>query len=427
MRLSLLAALLAALAAAPAGATPAQDNIRHFAAVLLASAKSPSASPQIAASLNALLENIRALVAEKPSAAASAKPVADETSALLAALRRGESAPADKLIKLSEHAQVLLPQPTMNAYVPHYDVAPPPADANLLAAFQKHAASMAALMRTPDFEGAPAAPASVPALANVPLPRPRAVAPEAKPAYGAQTAYYQGALNPFLKSQHRRAIAADGSAGPGTAKAVAFFQSKHDLPQTGVIDGDTEKAILADFQERRHLPVTGALDARTSKALRTRRMAAASTEPVYFEGGMGDFEAKPGAQTIKNALATVYTPFLAKTKKQKRMEGPPIDHHDQTVCTLERYLADVCPYVSVAIDPRLNVPNGTPLLIPEISSMAGKTVHFRIVDTGSKKRFKGTGHIDVATDSSQNEGFGRQISGHRFTLVLPEGLRPAEL
>jgi len=97
------------------------------------------------------------------------------------------------------------------------------------------------------------------------------------------------------------------------------------------------------------------------------------------------------------------------------------------VCTLERYLADVCPYVSVAIDPRLRVPNGTPLLIPEISDMAGRPVHFRIVDTGSKKRFKGTGHIDVATDSNQYSGFGRMISGKHFTLILPEGLRPSEL
>jgi hypothetical protein len=173
--------------------------------------------------------------------------------------------------------------------------------------------------------------------------------------------------------------------------------------------------------------VTGALDARTAKALRDRRSRAASTEPVYFEGSEADFEAKSGAQTIQNVLATVYTPYLAKTKKARKLEGPPIDRHDQTVCTLERYLAGSCPYVSVAIDPRLGVPNGTPLLIPEISNLAGRPVHFRIVDTGSKKRFKGTGHVDVATDSNQHEGFGRLISGGRFTLVLPEGLHPSEL
>ena len=443
MNRTALTGLLAAVLAASSSwaATPAQDSVRRLAAILKSSASGLKASndaPLLSGQLNALIAGLKSLVDEKAATAPAVKPVEDEAAALAAEIHRAPKplggefcrAASDKVLTIAEGAQKLLSgaSPAAGAYVPEYSPGFPPPEAAALAAFQKRAAAMAAVMGRTGFDGGPAAtPALAPALAPVPLPRPREVARQAKPVYSPQTAAYQGALNPFLKSQHHPALGVDGLAGGSTEKAVAFFQKKKGLPETGVIDRDTETALLNDFQTRRHLPVTGALDAKTAKALRDRRTTAASTVPVYFEGSPSDFEAKDGAKTIKNVLTTVYTPYLAKTKKERKMEGPPIDRHDQTVCTLERYLADACPYVSVAIDPRLNVPNGTPLLIPEISELAGRTIHFRIVDIGSKKRFKGTGHIDVATDSSQNTGFGQLISGGRFTLVLPEGLHPAEL
>jgi len=439
MRLPAFAALLlASLASAPArAATPAQDSARRLAAILRANAPAirlSTQAPLLGGQLNALAANLKSLVEEKSVTAEAARPVAEETNALLAELKRGPfdgRSVADKAEKISCDVQSLFSSehaPGRAAgRVPEASPSnQPPPESSEMAALRSHASRMASLMSGASFDGgAPEAPVTPLAPASAPLTRPRQVAREAKPSYSAQTSSYQAALNPFLKAEHRRAIGTDGLAGSDTQKAVAFFQGKKGLPETGVIDGGTEKAILADFQERRRLPVTGALDTTTAKALRTRRMIAAAKEPVYFEGSRGDFEPKSGAQTIKNALATVYTPYLVKTRKQRKMEGPPIDHHDQAVCTLERYLAGTCPYVSVAVDPRLNVPNGTPLLIPEISRLAGRTVHFRIVDTGSKKRFKGMSHVDVATDSNQHSGYGQLISGRRFTLILPEGLRPA--
>lgn len=432
---ALTGALLAALAlASSAASTPAQDSARRLAEILRAGAPALRAStraPLLGGQLRSLNDELKTLVAEKSVAAAAARPVSAETEALLAELKRGPfdgRSVADKALKIADDAQALLRSgsPAKGDARDFHPSFPPPAPA-ALAALRKRADAMAAVMGRADFDGARPVAASGPAAAAVPLPRPRLIARQARPAYSAQAAYYQGALNPFLKAEHRRPLGIDGVPGAATMKAVALFQEQMGLPKTGVIDRATEAALFSDFQVRRHLPISGVLDERTANALRTRRMAAASAKHVYFEGADGDFEPKPGAQTIKNVVATVYTPYLAKTKKQKKMEGAPIDRHDQAVCTLERYLEGACPYVSVAVDPRLKVPNGTPLLIPEISRMAGRTVHFRIVDTGSKKRFKGTGHVDVATDSNQYAGYGRRISGQRLTLVLPEGLHPAEL
>lgn len=277
------------------------------------------------------------------------------------------------------------------------------------------AAPGAPAVYAPDFP-----PAAAPAPRNAPAPPP-APAPRPRLSAARRLAAYQGALRSYLKALHRRPLESDGIAGPVTSKAVSFFQKKHGLRAAGTVDEATASALLSNYQARRGLPVTGELDEATVAAL------AKGDPPVYFAGKPEDFESTPKATTIKRVRATVYTPFLAKTRKERKMEGPPVDRHAQTVCTLERYLDGACPYVSVAIDQRLKVPNGTPLLIPEISALLGRKVPFRIVDTGSKKFFRGPRHIDIATDSDQYSGLGRMISAAgRFTLVLPRGLRPAD-
>lgn len=223
-----------------------------------------------------------------------------------------------------------------------------------------------------------------------------------------------------------------GAAGPAGGYAPEFTPGFPPPESAALAAFQTRAAAMAAVMERTDLgggssaAYQGALGGKTLKAPPRGPKPKAEKAPRYYSGRESDFEARSQAATIKNVRTTVYTPFLAKTRKARRMDGPPLDRHGQTVCTLERYVAGVCPYVSVAIDPRLKVPNGTPLLIPEISALAGREVQFRIVDTGSKKMFTGTSHIDVATDSNQYSGFGRRISGGRFTLVLPQGLHPAD-
>ncbi|MDE2492227.1 MAG: peptidoglycan-binding protein, partial [Elusimicrobia bacterium] len=237
-----------------------------------------------------------------------------------------------------------------------------------------------------------------------------------------QTAAVQRALKAELKSPRaRRALRVDGLYGRGTARAVAAFQRQSGLRPTGVVDRETERRLFAAYQSERGLPVSGGLDAATSGSLSGGRPAPRG----WLTGAPGDFEADGRELVIRNALTTVYTPYLARGRAAARMEGPPVDRRERPICTLERYLTDRCPYVSVAIDRRLGVPYGTPLLIPEISRLVGRTVRFRIVDTGSTRYFTGAHHVDVATDSDQTFGLGAMISSARFTLILPHGLRPS--
>jgi hypothetical protein len=285
-------------------------------------------------------------------------------------------------------------------------IAPP--DDPALTALKKRAAALAAVMGKTDVDGdSPAAPSW-----------------ERKPVYSARAAADQGALASFLKSERKPPIEVNGFPGKATRKAVEAFQKKKGLPVNGLLDRATETTLLSDFQARRKLKVTGTLDEETLRALPPPPRPSAAAEPRYYSGSASDFKKRSSATTIKNVRATVYTPFRARTRQARKQQGSHVDRHDQTICTLERYLHGVCPYVSVAIDSRLKVPNGTPLLIPEISALVGATVPFRIVDTGSKKLFKGTRHIDIATDSDQYEGLGRMISDRRYTLILPRGLHP---
>jgi peptidoglycan hydrolase-like protein with peptidoglycan-binding domain len=263
--------------------------------------------------------------------------------------------------------------------------------------------------------GKPAEFASAPTTAAAPplQPAPRRPALGSEPTKNGRIRDVQEALNALRQAAGQGAIAADGRDGSGTKAAVKDFQKRNGLKATGVVDGETERKILTAYQIRAGLPATGALDDATQKAL------------PYYAGKPSDFEPGPAQKTVRNATITVYYPFLAKTAAKRRMEGPTHDRFGQTICTLEKFLDGACPYVSVAIDPRLRVPDGTPVRIPEIDAAAGRPVLLRIVDTGSPRYFKGTGHVDVATDSDESAGLGRELSGRRCTLLLPQGLRPS--
>jgi hypothetical protein len=424
----------AALAATCARAgTPAQETVRRLATVLRAEAPALSAStdsPLLSGQLAALVDGLKDLVRERTPREARAKAVEDAAAALRSEIDRAPKplglefcrAAAAKVRSISGDALALATDEPASApavYAPVSAIFPPP-DSAALAAFQRHAAAAGAAMDRRTFDGAAVAASPPPVPAPRPRPR-RLTAREAKAEATRRLTAYQGALRAYLKASHRRPIEPDGIPGPATTKSVSLFQKKKGLRPTGLVDGATAGALFSDYQARRELPVTGELDAATAAAL------AKGDIPVYYAGKPEDFEATPKAATIKHVRATVYTPFLAKTRKERKLEGAPTDRHDQTVCTLERYVDGACPYVSVAIDSRLKVPNGTPLLIPEISALVGREIPFRIVDTGSLKRFKGTGHIDIATDSDQRTGIGRLISRGRITLVLPRGLHPTDL
>ncbi|NNN06979.1 MAG: hypothetical protein HKL90_13870 [Elusimicrobia bacterium] len=271
---------------------------------------------------------------------------------------------------------------------------------------------------------APAAAPPEPPLAAV-SPPPSILRPSRDPRYDPLVATIQLELDAVRRAEGLSGIRPDGFFGPGTGRAVYGFQKIHGLPATGMIDAATQSELLRRYQEITGLPATGTANLATDRALAVARGRTAPDYPGrYFSGPDSDFTPDRRERTIHGVLATVYTPYLDLSAAQLRREGPPIDRFTHAICTLERFLAGRCPYVSVAIDRSLDVPDGTPLLIPGIDDIAGRHILFRIVDTGAVRLFHGTGHIDVATDSNEYGGLGSRITGREFTLILPEGLHP---
>lgn len=111
--------------------------------------------------------------------------------------------------------------------------------------------------------------------------------------------------------------------------------------------------------------------------------------PDVPPGGATSFEVGQEYPT----RATAYYP------SNSALEGGFNDRRGAPLYTLQQYLAGEAPYVSVAMDRRLNVPYGQRVRIPELeqSYNNGNPIEFRVVDTGSAFTDRGTSRIDICT------------------------------
>ena len=100
------------------------------------------------------------------------------------------------------------------------------------------------------------------------------------------------------------------------------------------------------------------------------------------------------------------------------LEGGFQDRHGKPLCTLQEYLGGKKPYVSVAMD--LDAfPYGTKLCIPALEARYGKSIEFRVTDTGGAFVDKGTSRIDVCVENEQ-ASFDGMINGHLGCVALVE-------
>ncbi len=89
------------------------------------------------------------------------------------------------------------------------------------------------------------------------------------------------------------------------------------------------------------------------------------------------------------------------------MEGGFKDRHGKPLYTLQQYLRGDAPYVSVAMDQKIQkyrggtMEYGQKLRIPELEQKYGKPIEFRVVDTGGAFTNKGYGRIDICTENRQ--------------------------
>lgn len=110
------------------------------------------------------------------------------------------------------------------------------------------------------------------------------------------------------------------------------------------------------------------------------------------------------------AIGTGYYPDASP------LEGGYVDRHEFPLHTLQDFLFNRSPYVSVAMDVKA-FPYGTPLRIPELEVRYCRQITFLIVDTGSAFRDKGTTRIDICcSDHTHSED--STINGPLTLMVI---------
>lgn len=118
------------------------------------------------------------------------------------------------------------------------------------------------------------------------------------------------------------------------------------------------------------------IDAKVSKLERSSTKAPSFPDVEIGTGGAA-------------ARATAYYP------DSSALEGGYKDMRGKPLFTLQDYLAGRAPYVSVAMDNKAGIKYGQKLCIPELDQHYGKNIPFKVVDTGSAFRGKGTSRIDI--------------------------------
>ena len=111
-----------------------------------------------------------------------------------------------------------------------------------------------------------------------------------------------------------------------------------------------------------------------------------------------------------NAQGSGYYP------NKSALEGGFKDRRGIKLNTLQDFLAGKADYVSVAMDPQLAIPYGAVVKIPEIEADRGKTIEFRVVDTGGAFKGKGYTRIDICT-ANRHESLDPTING-ALTLIF---------
>jgi hypothetical protein len=96
---------------------------------------------------------------------------------------------------------------------------------------------------------------------------------------------------------------------------------------------------------------------------------------------------------IHNCKATAYYP------SNTALEGGTNDCHGYPLATLQNQIVGICPFTSVAMDPKLPLPYGSILRIPELEAYFHRRLTFLLVDNGSAFEGKLFSRIDICTQN----------------------------
>ncbi|XP_062546824.1 uncharacterized protein LOC134212733 [Armigeres subalbatus] len=89
----------------------------------------------------------------------------------------------------------------------------------------------------------------------------------------------------------------------------------------------------------------------------------------------------------------------------------------QTLYTLQAYLDDRAPYVTVGMDPNLKIPYGTPVCIPELNLHFRRQIKLQVRDTDDDLIGGGYRHVDICV-RTQADSFDDFVNMLDATLVF---------
>jgi 3D (Asp-Asp-Asp) domain-containing protein len=151
---------------------------------------------------------------------------------------------------------------------------------------------------------------------------------------------------------------------------------------------------------------------KTLLALSLALAAAACAPDASDEEAVGETD---DAITVKGSFTSRGTGYYPSSS---RLEGGFLDRKDTPLRTLQQFLAGQASYVSVAMDSNAFA-YGQRLRIHELDKKYGRSIVFRVVDTGGAFRGKGRSRIDICV-KNQSASVDPTINGRLTIDIIDE-------
>jgi 3D (Asp-Asp-Asp) domain-containing protein len=144
-------------------------------------------------------------------------------------------------------------------------------------------------------------------------------------------------------------------------------------------------------------------------------LAAACGGSPYGDADGEDVGGTQDALGVKSSFVSQATGYYPSSSQ---LEGGFTDRLGRPLHTLQQFLAGSAPYASVAMDTSA-FPYGARLRIHEIDAKYGRSVVFRVVDTGGAFRGRGRSRIDVCV-ANRSASLDATINGSLHIDVVDE-------
>ncbi|KFB36767.1 AGAP013413-PA-like protein [Anopheles sinensis] len=120
----------------------------------------------------------------------------------------------------------------------------------------------------------------------------------------------------------------------------------------------------------------------------------------------------PGNVTYRAVTLTAYHPMFDSDRKRDYL-----DASNRKLYTLQEYLDNRAPYVTVGMDPTLRLPYGKEACIPELNRHFRRAIRLQVRDTHEDLTGGGFRRVDVCV-RTQEDSYDDVVNMLQVTLVL---------